>query len=125
MTIYHFYSLDFNTGVDIHIANEIHRLLSKNNIRSNSSQDYINILTKQDDSGLTLHEAIIQVWHKILDEPHPLLCKLIIDEVNKSFQMSAQSKDIERILKDYNDAFKKIRAIKNYNKKSMLGGDKD
>ena len=109
--IFKFYDLNIRTYNANDIANELNNILSKKSILLNISSNYIKNIIARDLNKFALYEAITQVWNNILEEPHPLLCNLIIEEVNKSFQQSAKTNDVEKILSDYNIEFKKIRYI--------------
>lgn len=105
---HNFITLDINIDDKIYIAKILYNLLSKERIASDVSRNYISTMVITH-SGSSLYSAIEEVWYQMLEEPSPLLCKLVADNVHNSFQISAKAIDVEKIIKDYNHELKKIR----------------
>ncbi len=87
--------------------------MSKENILSNRSYAYIRNIIQKDTYKFALYEEITKIWHKILDEPHPSLCDLIIELVKESFGRSPENQDVKKVLSAYNTEFNKIRGTIN------------
>ena len=83
--IFKFSVLDINSNEPQFIAKELVNILSKKNILSNKSYDYIRNIIADDPYNFALYEEITEIWHKIIDEPHPSLCNIIIELVKKSY----------------------------------------
>jgi hypothetical protein len=94
--------------------------LSRENIISNRSYEYVRRIIQKDKFKLALYEEIIEVWHKILDEPHVSLCNLIIDIVKMSFGRTPEIHDIKAVLSAYREEFDKIRGTIHINKQPEL-----
>lgn len=107
--IFKFYELDVNANEPQFVAKELINILSKENILSSRSYDYIRKIIEKDPYNFTLYEEITEMWHKILDEPHSSLCNLIIDLVKESYGRSPQIEDVQKVLSAYNTEFNKIR----------------
>lgn len=107
--IFKFHYLDIKTQETQFVANELINILSKENILSNKSYDYIRKIIQKDKYKFALYEEITKIWHKILDGPHPSLCDLIIELVKESFGRSPEIQDIKKVLSAYNTEFNKIR----------------
>ena len=107
--IFKFSVLDINSNEPQFIAKELVNILSKKNILSNKSYDYIRNIIADDPYNFALYEEITEIWHKIIDEPHPSLCNIIIELVKKSYGRSPQIKDVEKVLSAYVMEFNKIR----------------
>jgi hypothetical protein len=107
--IFKFHILDIKTQELKFVAQELINILSKGNIISNRSYNYIRTIIEQDTNKLALYEQIINIWHKIIDEPHPSLCNLIIEKVKIEFGKSARIQDVIKILNAYRKEFDKIR----------------
>jgi hypothetical protein len=108
--------LDINIIDAKRIAHELYFILSKDNITSKISDNYIRDKIANDSFNVALYNAIIEVWHNILERPSPQLCDLIMDTVKKEFNMLATDKDVKNILEEYHKEFIKIRG--NINVKS-------
>lgn len=109
--IFKFCDLDIKSLDPQYSAKELVSILSKQNILSNKSYDYIRFVIKKDVYKFALFEEIIEIWHAILDEPHPLLCNLIIELVKEAFGRSPEVQDIKKVLTSYNNEFNRIRGI--------------
>ena len=107
--VFKFYVLDLNGNEPHFVAKELMNILSKENILSNKSYDYINNIIAKDPYNFALYEEITEIWHKILDEPHSSLCNLIIDLVKESYGRSPTIKDVKKVLSAYNTEFHTIR----------------
>ncbi len=104
--IFKFHDIDIKIQEPQFVANELVNILSKENIFSNKSYDYIRNIIKKDPYKFALYEEIINIWHKMLDEPHPSLCNLIIELVKELFGRSAEIQDVKKVLSAYNIEFK-------------------
>jgi len=118
--IFKFYDLDVKTQEPQLVAQELINLLSKENIISNRSYDYIRSIIEQDTYKLALYEKIINMWHKIIDEPHPSLCDLIIESVKIEFGRSPEIQDVKKVLSAYRKEFDKIRETIQIDKQAQL-----
>ena len=118
--IFKFHDIDIKTQEPQFVAKELIHILSKDNILSNKSYDYIRGLIQKDTYKLALYGEITKIWHKIIDEPHPSLCNLIIELVKESFGRSAEIQDVKKILSAYNTEFNKIRGTFLIDKQSKM-----
>lgn len=118
--IFKFYDLDINTHEPQYVAKELINILSKENILSNKSYDYIRNIIKKDTHKFALYEAITTIWHKILDEPHHSLCNLIIELVKESFGRSPEIQDVKKVLSAYRKEFDNIRGTIQIDKQGEL-----
>jgi len=107
--VFKFYVLDLNGNEPHFVAKELMNILSKENILSNKSYDYIKNIIAKDPYNFALYEEITEIWHKILDEPHSSLCNLIIELVKESYGRSPTIKDVKKVLSAYNTEFHTIR----------------
>lgn len=109
--IFNFYDLDISNQEASFIAKELIELLGKRNIYTNASFYYMQNIISKDISGYLLSESIINIWHKVLDEQHPLLCQLIIDLTKQEYGTNPLMSDVKKIIKIYSLEFRKIRGV--------------
>ena len=109
IVLFLFMDIDINIIDAKRIAHELYFILSKDNITSKLSDNYIKDKIANDPFNVALYNAIIEVWHNILERPSPQLCDLIMDTVKNEFNMLATDNDVKKILEEYHKEFIKIR----------------